>query len=88
MGFAPMSVPLAQLLPQGQPGCLALVQATAAQISVPTGGALALQVALPYEPALVGVTFHQQVIAGELDVSGGITAATSTNALSVTLGSY
>jgi hypothetical protein len=88
LGFAPMAVPLAQLLPQGLPGCAALVQATAVQFAVPAGGALALQVALPYEPALVGVTFHQQVIAGELDMSGAITAATSTNALRVTLGSY
>jgi hypothetical protein len=54
---------------------------------LPTAGAVTTQLAIPNAAALVGATFHEQVVALELG-AGGIPAATSSSLLTVTLGRF
>jgi WD40 repeat protein len=87
LGLAPLSVPLATLLPSGQPGCNLLVMADVLAWSFAAGGAAVFQFAVPFDPSLVGSVFHHQVVPIEYDALGGFVAVTSTNALTLTVGS-
>jgi hypothetical protein len=87
LGFATASIPLSSILPQGMPGCSLLVSPSLLELHVPVAGSMTTQLAIPNTAALAGQVFHQQVVAFEL-AAGSITALTSTNALTLTIGSF
>ncbi|HEX6812672.1 MAG TPA: hypothetical protein VF384_13680 [Planctomycetota bacterium] len=87
VGFATSSIPLSSILPQGVPGCTLLVSPDLLELHVPSTGSVSTQLALPNTVVLAGQIFHQQVVPLELGAPG-ITALTSTNALTLTIGSF
>jgi len=87
LGLAELSVPLAALLPEGQPGCSLLASPDALAAYAPVAGVVSLQLVVPRDPLLLGATLRQQVVVSELG-SAGLAALTSTNALAVTFGGY
>jgi hypothetical protein len=87
-GLQPVAIPLAALLPQGQPGCSLFASPDLLLAGLPTGGAWATHLAIPNAPALAGMVLHCQVAALEFDPLGAFVALTSTNALQLTIGSY
>lgn len=92
-GMTPSSIalqafgaPLASTpLPSGAAGCNLFVDPFFALAALPTGGAAALSLRLPNDPALVGTTTRQQVVAVELGAAG-IVQLTSSNAVDLTIG--
>ncbi|MEO6596519.1 MAG: hypothetical protein ABIP94_17345 [Planctomycetota bacterium] len=86
-GFAPISVPINALLPEGLPGCDLLTTLDSVAIGVPTGGGLDTAVFITPTPSLIGLTFYHQVAAFELNASL-VTAISITNGLRLTVGSY
>ncbi|MBL8725811.1 MAG: hypothetical protein JNK49_17340 [Planctomycetes bacterium] len=86
IGLGTVALPLAQVLPQGGPGCVLQVDALVCRLGVPSGGQLQAQISIPNAVAFAGVVLHQQVLPLELDALGLVTAATSTNALQWTIG--
>lgn len=87
-GFSSVSVPLAAILPQGVPGCMLHAAPDLLSADLAIGGEVTAHLALPDSPALAGQVFYRQVLAIELDLSGAITALTSSNALHVTIGVF
>jgi trimeric autotransporter adhesin len=87
-GFAPTSQALAALLPQGIVGCDLLVTPELLTAAAPTGGAIDLQLPLPYAPSIAGMFFYQQVVALEVDALGNFVAVTGTNGLKMTTGLF
>lgn len=57
-------------------------------VLLPVAGTADSQLALPNAPSLVGLGFHHQMVPLELDVSSAMTAVTSTNALTATIGVF
>ena len=55
---------------------------------VPAAGIVQTQFVIPNTVALAGVVLHQQVAPSDLSGTGSITALTSTNALTLTIGSF
>ena len=51
-------------------------------------GTAEVVIPLPNDPALVGQSFHHQMVPFEVDLSFAFTAITSTNALTMTIGSF
>ena len=88
LGLGTLSLPLPSLLPQGVAGCELLVTPDALGLLVPSGGQAVVPLPLPPVPALVGGVLHLQVVPIEFGVGGAITAVTSTNRLSLTLGIF
>lgn len=87
IGFQTLSIPLASVLPQGVAGCTLLVSPDLLDSYVPTAGSVQTSVPIPNVAALVSTVFHQQVVPVEIDPLG-IAALTSTNALTLTIGSF
>ncbi|HEX6812348.1 MAG TPA: hypothetical protein VF384_12040 [Planctomycetota bacterium] len=87
VGFTTLSIPLGAILPQGVPGCSLFVSPDLLEIYLPAGGLVSTQLAIPNAVALAGQVFHQQVVPIEFGTPG-ITALTSTNALSLTIGVF
>ena len=87
-GFAPVSLPLAALLPQGVQGCVLHVSPDLLDMRLSNGGTAQMQVQLPNTASLVGQVFHHQMVPFEFDAASSIIAVTSTNALSLTIGSF
>ena len=56
--------------------------------SLPSGGTVDTQVALPDAVALVGATFHHYVVPFEVDLALSVTAITNSNALTCTIGAF
>jgi hypothetical protein len=81
-------VPLSAILPQGVAGCTLLVSPAQLDLLLPTGGTVRLQFAIPNTVVLAGQILHQQIVPVELDVLGSITALTSTNRLTMTIGTF
>ncbi len=86
VGFAPVSIPLSSLLPEGSPGCSQLATLDLLDVLLPSAGRVTATLPIPNAVALVGGTFHQQVAGIELDALGGLVAVTATNALALTIG--
>lgn len=84
----PAPLALNALLPQAPPGCSLYVTPDLNMLLPLAGGGATLQLQLPATPVLVGLPFHQQMAAVELNGVGGIVAITSTNALRMVIGSY
>ena len=87
-GFGTASIGLPAILPQGLPGCELLVQPDLLALHVPQAGSLTTQLVIPNSLALANVVLHQQIAALELDGLGSITAVTSSNALTLTIGVF
>jgi hypothetical protein len=88
LGFAPASVPLASLLPQGQPGCDLLLAPSLSAAQLLTAGSVGLQFAVPNDVALAGAQLWQQVLAVELDAQANLAALTACNALQLVVGAF
>ena len=88
LGLFPASIPLSSILPQGVAGCSLLARPDLLDLHIPTAGGLQTQIAIPNTVALAGRLLHQQVVPVELGLLGNITAITSTNTLTLTIGSF
>lgn len=88
LGFGTVALPLPTLLPQGGAGCSLWVSPDVLGLHLPDAGRVALELAIPDDLALVGRQLHEQVVAIELDALGALVAATSTNALTATIGAF
>jgi len=86
VGFTPLSTPLVNVLPQALPGCVLRASPDFLEVLFPTAGAASTMIVLPNSPALAGLQVHEQVVPLEISASLVITAATSSNALQLTIG--
>lgn len=86
-GFSQLSVPLAAVLPQGQPGCSLLSSFDVIDLlpSGPNGTATSALV-LPNSPSLVGGQFFQQSVPLEFDLQFALVSVSSSNALALVIG--
>jgi hypothetical protein len=87
-GFTMTSLPMPSVLTQGVAGCTLLVTPDRRDLLFPVAGAVTTQIAIPNTATLVGQVFHHQVVPIEVDGAGTITAVTSTNALTMTIGAF
>jgi hypothetical protein len=87
-GFTQVSIPLSLALYEALPGCQGLVSADAVDVLLPSAGKVQTQLAIPANAALVGLQVHQYVVAFELNGLGQVAAITSSNALTLQVGSY
>tara|TARA_R110002072_G_scaffold241027_4_gene399586 strand:+ start:5333 stop:5848 length:516 start_codon:yes stop_codon:yes gene_type:complete len=87
-GFSQIATPLANILPQGVPGCSLLVSPDIVQLVIATGGVADGNVSLPNTPVLAGAMFYSQMVPFEVDAQHNIVAVTSTNALEMTIESF
>ena len=85
IGGAPLSLPLSAALPMAAPGCTLLASPDLQRTYV-AEGTLELVAPLPNSPALVGATFVQQIVSLQLGAGGAVVAASSSNALTATVG--
>ena len=85
LGFAALSQPLSALHPAGAPGCDLLVSIDSPQFLANFGGSAAMPVMLPNEPSFGGFVLNAQVLQLELP-GGALSAITSSNGLTLTLG--
>ena len=88
LGLSTISVPLSSILPQGVAGCTLFVNPDLLDLLVLAGGSAQAQFAIPNTVVLAGQTVHQQVVPVELDLLGNIIALTSTNRLTLTIGTF
>ncbi|HEX5050255.1 MAG TPA: hypothetical protein VFZ65_00655 [Planctomycetota bacterium] len=86
-GLQATSIPLATLLPQGQPGCLLLASVDLLDVQLPMAGSVFPVMTIPNAMALIGRTMRYQVLPVQFDAAGNVSAVTSSNALSLTFGS-
>ena len=88
IGFMQVSVPLATVLPQGQPGCTLLTTPDVPSVLLPgpEPGTVHTQFAIANDPALLGVAFFQQTLPLEFDLAGALVALRGSNALSLVIG--
>jgi hypothetical protein len=87
-GFTASVTQLAAILPQSATGCLLLASPDLLDAHATGAGTLTTTLSLPNTVALANRLLHQQIVALETDAFGNITAATSTNALVLTLGAF
>jgi hypothetical protein len=83
-----VSIPLQSILPQGLPGCSLFVNPDVLDLYLPTAGTVQTQMPIPNTVVLAGQIFHHQVVPIELDAQGNIIALTSTNRLTLTIGTF
>jgi hypothetical protein len=84
-GLALGSTPLSSIVPQSPAGCSLLVSQDLIDLYLLNNGTARIEYALPNALALAGLQLHQQVVALELSASG-LVQATSTQAVTLTLG--
>jgi hypothetical protein len=87
-GFTPVSIPLAAVLPQSLPGCDIHMLPDFVEVLLPTAGTVHTQLAVPNWVALAGLVVHHYVVPFEVDPSLQLLAITSSNALTLTIGSF
>ena len=85
-GFGQLALPLSQIFAAGQPGCSLLTTPDLAVVLAP--GFAVTQLALSYNPALIGAQFHQQTVPLEFDGVGALVAVRGSNALTATVGTF
>ena len=89
LGFAPLAIPLASLLPAGGAGCDLLVEPVVLDFVLPPhAGTVSLALAIPTSTGLIGATVRQQAVEFELDAAGALLRINSSNALFATLGTF
>ena len=81
-------LPLASVLPQGIPGCLLHVTPDVLGADLPVAGAVTTALPIPNVVSLIGQGFRHQVVLFEFGGTGAITAASSSNALQLTIGAW
>ncbi|MCU0864969.1 MAG: hypothetical protein MUC36_14360 [Planctomycetes bacterium] len=87
-GFSAVALPLSTLLPPGVAGCNLLVAPDFIDAASATAGSVATAITIPKQLSLVGLGFRQQLVPFVLDAAGNVLAATSSNALTMTLGAF
>jgi len=87
-GFSTGSVPLAAVIAPSAPGCALYVSPDVLDVTLPNAGVANYSLLLPNTTALAGLQFHQQVVALELDAVLSIVGASSTNAITATVGAF
>jgi hypothetical protein len=87
-GFQATSIPLASVVPQGQPGCVARASLDYVAFPAATAGSAIAELTLPTSPWLIGQVLHHQMIPLELDAQANLLSVTATNAFSLTIGSW
>jgi hypothetical protein len=86
-GFAQVSIPLASILAEGQPGCTLLAAPDILTVLLPDGaGTARTTLALPNNPALLGGVFFQQSLPLEFTGLFALVAVRASNALALTIG--
>lgn len=88
LGFGSSGVPLSAWFPEAVAGCTLAVSPDVLGVALPASGSVALALALPRDPSLVGQVLRQQVVPFEFDPQGALVAITASNALAATLGWY
>jgi hypothetical protein len=87
-GFSTTTLPLASVLPAGQPGCDLLVSPDGVDFQAITTGTAEYQATVPNVPAIAGLVVHHQMIPFEVDQQLNFVAITATNALRLTVGFF
>lgn len=88
LGFAPLSVPLATLVPQGMPGCNLLASLDRLDLVVPTAGVAEVLIPVVSTPSLLGGAVYHQLVGVGFDPSGAISWFVGTNGLEVRVGRF
>lgn len=86
-GLATRATPLSSLHPLGAAGCTLWVDDDVVLQFAVGNGSVGTAIAIPAAAALAGGVFHHQVVPIELDAAGDLRALTSSNALTLTIGS-
>ncbi|MCC7397280.1 MAG: hypothetical protein IT455_09485 [Planctomycetes bacterium] len=86
-GLGTLSQPLAALLPQGGAGCTLLVTPDVLATIVPQAGVATIDLLIPNAAALIGGVLHEQALPFEFGAPG-LLALTSSNALTLTIGTF
>lgn len=86
LGFVQLSIPLAQLLPEGQVGCSLLTSLDVPILLAAGIGTAQSAFLLANDPSLLGASFFQQTIPLSFDGSGALAAVRGSNALAVVIG--
>lgn len=86
-GFSQQAIPLAAVLPQGQPGCTLLESADVVDLLPGNpNGSVSSTLALANSTSLIGAVFYQQTVPLEFDAQFALTAVRSSNALTLVIG--
>jgi hypothetical protein len=86
-GLSSISVALPAILPQAGAGCVLLASPDYLEFVQAPSSSLATAITLPAAASLIGLQFFHQVAPLELG-PGGITLVSSSNGLSMTIGSF
>jgi hypothetical protein len=86
LGLAPLQLPLAPLVAAAMPGCDLLVSPDALGLVVAQQGAAEFPLAIPDTTTLLGVVFHQQLVAFGIGAGGTIDEVTVTPRLTLVVG--
>jgi hypothetical protein len=86
-GLATRATPLSSVHPLGAAGCTLWVDDDVVLQFAVGNGSVDTAIAIPAVAALAGGVFHHQVVPIELDAAGDLRALTSSNALTLTIGS-
>jgi hypothetical protein len=86
-GLATRATPLSSVHPLGAAGCTLWVDDDVVLQFAVGNGSVGTAIAIPAVAALAGGVFHHQVVPIELDAAGDLRALTSSNALTLTIGS-
>ena len=86
-GLSGAAVPLVNVLPQALPACDLYAAPDLLDLFLPSAGVVDWTWTLPNSPAIAGQVVFQQVVALDF-ATGPLTAATSTNRLTLTVGAF
>lgn len=86
-GFSATNVPLPTILPQGTAGCTLRTSPDAVDLLLPTSGVARATLAIPADPALAGVTLHEQWLTLTF-ANGAIAGLDASNALTAVVGTF
>ncbi len=86
IGFSQTNLPLAQLLPEGQPGCSLLASADITMLLTNGPGTAHSSLLLANSTALIGALLYQQTVPLEFDANAALVAVRASNALTVRIG--
>lgn len=86
--FSQVAIPLAAVHPQGVPGCMLLVDDDILLQFLVSAPTVQTAIAIPTTTQLIGASFHHQVVPVETSAAGHVTAITSSNALTLTVGVF
>jgi len=86
IGLTQLSIPLDQLLAEGQAGCSLLTTLDILMLLTNGIGTAHSAFTLSNDPSLLGVTFCQQTAPLSFDAAGALVAIRSSNSLALTIG--